>query len=387
MSEKAVSSAVKQSLSLAELADPLMKELRDKLDGLFANEAMERFTHVLCTGCGDSYIAGVAATPAFHTLTDITVEVLPAEDLCYGYDFSALDTAHTLCIGISISGRVACTVAAMETARRHGIFTIGLTENPTSPIAQHVDYILKHNMPERDLAPGVSTYFTSTMALMLLAIRFSQQAGRCTAAQAESLCADIVGFCESYRPLIPSMTEQMEQASEAFATRSRFVTVGCGPDYATAWFARAKVIESIGRPAALYSPADWMDTMAPLKEAGETGVVLFLSENSAEKESCLAAARRSVEAGCPTVLCTDFAAQPLVPGACVVQLPAAGRSWVAPLMQFMPMTLLCGYMQTRLGEVTFRGITQGIWGESTRNRIYADVSRQIEVLSERAGIL
>ena len=51
------------------------------------------------------------------------------------------------------------------------------------------------------------------------------------------------------------------------------------------------------------------------------------------------------------------------------------------------MTLLCGYMQTRLGEVTFRGITQGIWGESTRNRIYADVSRQIEVLSERAGIL
>ena len=116
-------------------------------------------------------------------------------------------------------------------------------------------------------------------------------------------------------------------------------------------------------------------------------MVLFLSENSAEKESCLAAARRSVEAGCPTVLCTDFAAQPLVPGACVVQLPAAGRSWVAPLMQFMPMTLLCGYMQTRLGEVTFRGITQGIWGESTRNRIYADVSRQIEVLSERAGIL
>ena len=77
MSEKAVSSAVKQSLSLAELADPLMKELRDKLDRLFANEAMERFTHVLCTGCGDSYIAGVAATPAFHTLTDITVEVLP----------------------------------------------------------------------------------------------------------------------------------------------------------------------------------------------------------------------------------------------------------------------------------------------------------------------
>ena len=72
MSEKAVSSAGKQSLSRAERADPLRKELRDKLDGLFANEAMERFTHVLCTGCGDSYIAGVAATPAFHTLTAVS---------------------------------------------------------------------------------------------------------------------------------------------------------------------------------------------------------------------------------------------------------------------------------------------------------------------------
>lgn len=385
MEEKKVSSAVKQSVSLVEMARPLMKELNETIGYMFEKIEMKNFKKILCTGCGDSYIAGVAAKPVFNLYTDLEVEVLAAEDVCFHYHDPDMTQGETLCIGISISGRVASTVSAMEAAKARGAFTVGLTENLESPLAKHVQYILKHNSPERDLAPGVATYFTSTMALMLLALKWGEYMGKLEPGQAEKLKENMVLHCEKYGPHIEWLTAQAEELSRSFVNCRRFECVGADLDYAAAWFAHAKIFESIGRPGIFHDPVDWMRLERYAEGKKETGIIICLSKDNRVQDSYEAAIKVMDESGYPVIVVTDMESE-LFPESChIISVPAPEHAWMGALIQFMPVTLLCGYMQSILGEVTFRGITLGIWGEGSRNRIYADVSGQIEYMMQRVA--
>lgn len=382
MEKKKVSSAVKQSVSLVEMARPLMEELNETIGCLFDRIEMRQFRKILCTGCGDSYIAGAAAKQVFDLYTDLEVEVLAAEDVCYHYYDLAMAPGETLCIGISISGRVASTVSAMEAARARGAFTVGLTENLESPLAKHVQYVLKHNSPERDLAPGVATYFTSTMALMLLALKWGEYTGKLETKQAEELREEMVLHCEKYSPYIERLTTQTEELSNIFVNCHRFECIGADLDYATAWFAHAKIYESIGRPGIFHNPIDWMRLDRYAEGKKETGIIVCLSKGNQVQDSYEPAMKVMDGAGYPIIVVTDLEPE-FFPESChVITVPTPEYSWMGALIQFMPVTLLCGYMQSILGEVTFRGITLGIWGEDSRNRIYADVSNQIEYMMQ-----
>ena len=328
MGEKKISSAVKQSVSLVEMARPLMKELDETIGQMFDRIDMKRFRKILCTGCGDSYIAGVAAKPVFERYTDLEMEVLAAEDVCFHYQDSDRAPGETLCIGISISGRVASTVSAMEAARARGAFTVGLTENLKSPLAEHVQYVLKHNSPERDLAPGVATYFTSTMALMLLALRWAEHTGKLETEQAEKLREGLVLHCESYRPCIESLTAQTEGLSNTFVNCRRFECIGTNLDHATAWFAHAKIYESIGRPGIFQNPVDWMCLNRYAERKNETGIIVCLSKNNRARESYQKLLRMIDELGYPTIIVTDMESK-LFPESCnIVTVPEPEYSWM-----------------------------------------------------------
>lgn len=380
MENRKISSAVKQSVSLVDMAKPLMKELGETIDKMFDRIDMKRFKKLICTGCGDSYIAGAAAKPVFDLFTDLDVEVLPAEELCFCNDDSLIKPGETLCIGISISGRVASTVSAMMRAEAMGAFTVGLTENLKSDLAGHVQYILKHNSPERDLAPGVATYFTSTMALMLIALKWGEYTGKLEEAEAEELQKGLASHCEKYRPCIERLTAQTENLSATFANCRRFVCIGSGQDYATAWFAHAKIYESIGMPGIFLNPIDWIWLEQYTGSLDSTGIIVCLSKHNRVQNDYRTALKLMEERGYPVMLITDMEQETFSEKINVVIVPEAEFSWMEALIRFMPVTLLCGYMQSILGEVTFRGITQGIWGEDSRNRIYADVSGQIEYM-------
>lgn len=382
MEKKKISSAVKQSVSLVDMAGPLMKELGEKIAQMFERIEMKRFKKLICTGCGDSYIAGAAAKPVFDLYTDLDVKVLAAEELCFGSDDSVIKPGETLCIGISISGRVASTVSAMVAAEARGAFTVGLTENLKSPLAGHVQYILKHNSPERDLAPGVATYFTSTMALMLIALKWGEYTGKLEAEQAEKLREGLTSHCEKYRPYIERLTARTENLSNIFVNCRRFVCIGAGQDYATAWFAHAKIYESIGRPGIFQNPVDWIRMEQYTGRQKGVGIIVCLSKQNRLKDDYRMALELMEERGYPVMLITDMEQETFSENINVAMVPEAESSWMEALIRFMPVTLICGYMQSILGEVTFRGITQGIWGEDSRNRIYADVSGQIGYMKQ-----
>ena len=58
--------AVRQSLGLVDCTKPLCDDLQKKIETLYTDEEIRSFCEVLLTGCGDSYVAGLAVQPALR---------------------------------------------------------------------------------------------------------------------------------------------------------------------------------------------------------------------------------------------------------------------------------------------------------------------------------
>lgn len=372
--------AVRQSLGLVDCTKPLCDDLQKKIETLYTDEEIRNFCEVLLTGCGDSYVAGLAVQPAFEALSGMRVKALSTTELCFHYPLPSGDYGPALAVGVSISGKAADTAAAMQAVKNAGGWTLGVTESRTTALAQTADRILKHDSMEAELAPGTKTYFTSLLSLLLLAVHFGVARGHITADGAAAVRADIEGYTEAFRPVIPALTEQCMALAELLKDCRHFETVGSGTDYATAAFVREKIYEAVGKVTAVENTEDWLHVNYYARRPAEIGTLLFAAGDSPAKSRYLEAAWAMDFIGRPYVVVTDLDAGEFPPSAKVITLPKAPRLWLTPLMQFMPMTMLFGFMQELLGEKPLRGL-EGVWGG--KNAIYADQSGILDYFKEK----
>ncbi len=141
---------------------------------------------IVITGCGDSYMAGLATELAFEQIAGIPVEPMTAMQLGrYGSPyFETMFPRNPLTIGISVSGTVARTREALRLARQGGALTVAATANPDSPVASEAEIVFDCSVPDFAPAPGIRSYRVSLLMLYLLAIRLAEVKGRLTQDQA-----------------------------------------------------------------------------------------------------------------------------------------------------------------------------------------------------------
>ncbi|MFN8593378.1 MAG: hypothetical protein U0031_18125 [Thermomicrobiales bacterium] len=106
-------------------------------------------------------------------------------------------------------------------------------------------------------APGVRSYRVSLMMLYLLAIHLAEVNGRITQDRANELRQELRGTAESIAATIEAIRKPARDLAAAVANEKNFVFVGDGPNYATALFSAAKVIESAGRHAMGQDTEEW----------------------------------------------------------------------------------------------------------------------------------
>ena len=105
-----------------------------------ADEARRRgCRRLVLTGVGSSYTAAVAAKPAFDNLVDIPAYVIPATELSY---YPSLFNPETLVLLLSRSGERRLLVDALATAQSSGAFTVLLTGNGDSLMAQQATRVI-----------------------------------------------------------------------------------------------------------------------------------------------------------------------------------------------------------------------------------------------------
>ncbi|MGI5888311.1 MAG: SIS domain-containing protein [Oscillospiraceae bacterium] len=346
---------IEQSKNLLDLADTMIDDLDSKISRLYSDSELRSFKSAFLTGCGDSYIAGPAAKEAFEEFSGIPCEPCLSIDATYHLpeDKFTKSTYKTLAIGISISGTAAGTVNAMMNCSKLGAETLAVTENINSPLARRCGKILELSPSPAAVVPGTKTYFSSILALVMIALHIGVANGNISAFDSDRVKDEIREYCSKFKKKISSINEQTEEIAKAFKKCKHLEFVGAGSDYASAWFGRAKAYEAFGWVCTAENAEDWMHVNYFARRPKELACVVLLTKGNPANSRIMEDLSTMKDIKRPTMIITDFG-KDYPKGMYVVKIPKAPERFLSPLLQILPITLLCGHLSDEFGVPFFR---------------------------------
>jgi glutamine---fructose-6-phosphate transaminase (isomerizing) len=196
------------------------------------------------TGCGDSNYAGLAARQALEGMLGRPVIAWPAMDVA-SYPSRVLGEA--LLIAVSVSGKVGRTIDAVTAHNRRGRTTFAVTAYGDSDLAQAADGVVATGVRGTPgPVPGTASYVASILGL--LAFGAAQTGRDDVAAEVSSLLVELPG-------LLQRTTEFCREA--VCGVQEPVFAVGSGPDWGTANFATAKLLEAAGAVSVPQDLEEW----------------------------------------------------------------------------------------------------------------------------------
>lgn len=255
MADQHPNNMVAQVQSLPDLIRNEFDTLDQRVRQLLSDDEARNVQRVIITGCGDSHMAGLATELAFEQLSGIPTDPLTAMQA--GRYASPYVRDNPLVFAISVSGSVARTREALSLLGQHGGHKVAITANPEGPLAKIADKVLDCTVPSFVDAPGVRSYRVSLLALYLTAIHLGEVQGRLSADEANAARQDLRGTADTVEATVEAINDKTRQLAETLADEKSYVFVADGPNYATALFSAAKVIEAAGRHAMGQDTEEW----------------------------------------------------------------------------------------------------------------------------------
>lgn len=317
-----------QAAWLAHGPRDLLDEARRLLDG-------PPPPRIYLAGCGDSHYAGLAARLAFERWSGIPTQALPALELSR-YELE-LAPAGAWAICVSNSGKVVRTVEAAAEARRRGLRSIGVTYDPASRFAEAAEVVLPYRYDDPGFGPGTISYVASLGALYALALRAAELTGR---------QVDVDFQAEATARTVELADPVAERLARELPDDAKVDVVGGGPSLGTAFFGRAKLIESAHSPGGAHELEEWAHEEFFCTGPGVTTIVV--APPGASHDRAVEQLRAAREIGATAVAVCP----PGTPaaGAAEVVLPVAGETpeELSPLTYCVPLELLAyHYASTR----------------------------------------
>lgn len=314
-------------------------------------------TRIILTGCGDSYAAGLSMKPAIEELTGIPVEVIAAINFSR-YTPSELlsrQRGSTLVIAVSNSGKVARVAEAMERAGKYGCLTVAVTGNMQSPLAKASQKTVGLEIPPFISGNGVRSYLVSMLALLIIAIRIGEVKGRYPMTHAEGYRKEICEYARAYQEVMPTLDRQMAKIANENQEKELFDFIGSGGNTGTAWFSQAKIIEATGEWAVYTDTEDWMHLNCFLKHLDRKFTMMYASYEGKDFSRSIEVINVITDMKCKLYVVTDSENLSTPETAEKILLPKCQRQWMWPLLNYLPVSLLAGYLCERKGETYGRG--------------------------------
>jgi len=227
---------------------------------------------IYLVGCGDSHYVGLATRLAFERWTGIPTEALESLEFSrYVVDY-APPGSWVVCV--SNSGRVTRTIECALFARQRGLYPIAITFNPDSPLSEASSITLPYRYTDVGFGPGTLSYVASLVSLYAIALRAGELSGKLDSATSESwldamrqqsnVIAATIAACEA-------PTIELGQKSDV---QTPIHIIGAGPNYGTALFGMAKLIEAARISAVGQELEEWAHEQYFCTEQGTVTIVL-----------------------------------------------------------------------------------------------------------------
>lgn len=210
---------------------------------IFTQRSTEHVSRVLIVGCGDSYYAGMATRQAFLAWSGIWADAVESLEFRYVADQIPTDS---LVIGVSVSGQVERTLDCLARARERGCLTVGITGTPESRIYEVAEHVIDTGIRVREPGPVPQTvyYLANLVALYAIALRLGEVNGHLTEQSTRERRAELVAALQSVEEVARSNQGRVMNYVKQQGAPQQWVIVGGGPNWATAHFGVAKLIEA-----------------------------------------------------------------------------------------------------------------------------------------------
>lgn len=253
--------------SLPALMADLIMPLARAVAAVVPASRCAQISRVFLTGCGDSHHAAVGAALAFRQFAHVSCIPLTALS-CSRYHAPYLADSRRagetdLLVAISVSGGVTRTIEALDLCRQAGAWTLAITGNDQTPLAQAGESVIETRVPPLPadtpeiVVPGMRSYVASQLALYLLAIQLGQGRGHLTKMAADSLRWEIAGMANNAAQTIANCDPRAHALCQTWTDATHFVFCGGGPNYGAALFNAAKMLEASGDPALAQDMEEW----------------------------------------------------------------------------------------------------------------------------------
>jgi glucosamine--fructose-6-phosphate aminotransferase (isomerizing) len=260
-----------QIYSLPEMVGQCLPSYLEAAREVLTPDLCASLAQVFLVGCGDSHMAAVGAELAFHTLAGLPACATTALHFArYLAPFLALGRssspperagdARTLVIAVSVSGEVARTVEALRLARKAGVITAAVTGAPHSRLAASTEHVLQTlvpPLPSTVPTPGVRSYMASLLMLYSAAVCIGQVRGFLSAADAAAARDELRQMPGAIAATLRANDEATAHLVTAWQDAQGFVFLGGGPNYGTALFSAAKLLEATGDAALGQDIEEW----------------------------------------------------------------------------------------------------------------------------------
>jgi len=294
-------------------------------------------------GRGSSYFLSLSLKYLFDELTNFQVSCFVTNGF-ESYLPITLD-AHTAVFFHSTSGNSEGDKNVVELAKKHGAYTVGVTDIPTSILAQAVDDVLIGPGGAKFESPATRTYSTAMFRMSLLAIEIARMQGN--SKKAEALMENLKMFPKMLGKFIPEFEKTSGAAAKIINSCSAYFVTGYGPNIATADESALALSQCTGVLGTSYDVENFIHggIQALTKSMG---VVVIANDGPLQARS-LSAAMACKTIGAKTIVLVPEGLGKLPYADVQISLPDGINDLLSPIIYMVPMWQL-GYQLALFGK-------------------------------------
>ena len=332
-----------------------------EMKGLYAK-------HIMITGCGDSYCAGIAMKPALDAMLTPETSVEPVRAVQLSRQMSAFrltpeNPGDVLVVSISASGKPSRVVEGAMRASKCGAVTLALTSSEETPLAKECELVLEVPKPETAPgSPGILSYSVSCLGLCYFGIALGLARGNFSEEKALFYKKSVEEYCQSYEALLPQMADEMFELAKTFEKFEYYDFVGDCADFANAYFGSCKFAEAFGAYCSYDDSENWEHVNYFIEPTAKIGTVASMSSDSpslTRQKEMIPVCKRIQR---KLLVLTDLDKSTFPEEVTVAQVPSCRLGFIKPIMMHLPLSLLAAYIAALKGEPYFRG-GKGVWAE------------------------
>lgn len=350
-------SMLRQARVYEEMIHHVIRAVDSQLGAVLPMKEIFDAQKIYITGCGDSWLAGVAAKAAFESITKVETHAMRAIEFSRHLNSKNLGYSPNtpMVILISYSGEATRVVECARRATARGANTIAITSNSDSRLAKACCHVVNVGLPAGgEYYPGATTYNASMTALLRIAMRIGRAKNTISGEDYQDMDVSLYDYVRQVQQQVEPYALRAEKIAQSWKDLRCYDFIGDYADYATAFFGSAKVIETFGGYTTYDDSEDWCHINYFLAQPETIGRVVIANKATPSygRVQETLAAIKLLES--PLVVVTDAPAEEFPENAEVFTMPVPKYFWLAPLGQHVPFDLIAGCIAELKGERAFR---------------------------------